>query len=215
MHEVFLDASLMNLGLFANFDLVEDPDADAFMGVGAFNLVRRSTLEEAGGFEELRMEIADDIGVAMLVHEQGGRGRVCAAFERVSVEWYSSLGEMIRGLEKNIFPAVGRFSYARTAALIVAGALVWTGPYVGLALEPLWVRSMCASAIGASLLFAPFVARLYEIRTLPLMLVPLGQLMNLWALARSAYLCWRRGGIEWRGTLYPLDRLREMQRVEL
>jgi cellulose synthase/poly-beta-1,6-N-acetylglucosamine synthase-like glycosyltransferase len=40
---------------------VADPDSRDFLGVGAFNLVRRSAYEALGGFEALRMEVLEDL----------------------------------------------------------------------------------------------------------------------------------------------------------
>ena len=37
----------------------------------------------------------------------------------------------------------------------------------------------------------------------------------LYALARSTVATIRRGGVEWRGTFYPVDRLRAGRRVDL
>ena len=42
---------------------------------------------------------------------------------------------------------------------------------------------------------------------LPLLL-PIGVLLVVWTYLRAAALTYWRGGIEWRGTFYPLDRLR-------
>ena len=42
---------------------IEDPRSRAALGIGAFNLVRRTAFERTGGFEWLRLEVVDDLGV--------------------------------------------------------------------------------------------------------------------------------------------------------
>mgnify|MGYP001552733647 CR=1 FL=1 len=44
---------------------------------------------------------------------------------------------------------------------------------------------------------------------------PIGMLLLLFTMLRSAFICWRNGGISWRGSLYPVDVLRREQRVRL
>ena len=48
-------------------------------GVGAFNMVRRSLFEETEGWPWLRLEIADDLGLAYLMHRHGAKARACCA----------------------------------------------------------------------------------------------------------------------------------------
>lgn len=49
---------------------------------------------------------------------------------------------------------------------------------------------------------------------LPLLFIPIGQLIVSLILLRSEICCWQRQGIVWRGTLYPLEQLRVGQRVK-
>jgi hypothetical protein len=46
-------------------------------------------------------------------------------------------------------------------------------------------------------------------RALPALLVPVGGLVMAWAVARAGWMGARRGGVVWRGTLYPSAMLRE------
>jgi glycosyltransferase involved in cell wall biosynthesis len=217
LYETFGILMLLSMRL----DKVADPDDDAFMGVGAFNLVRADTLDAGRGFEHIRMEIADDFGLALLVNQVNGRTAAAYAPKALDLEWYPSLGAMIRGLRKNAFAVMCRFSYLRAAAMIVVGLLFVLGPFVGIALGIVlpelagwaWLSSGAAlAALGAQSVFyhrtwgRPLVAQL---------LVPVGQLLTLWAIARSAGHYWRTGGVDWRGTHYDIDELRENQRVQI
>jgi len=55
---------------------VPDPESRAAFGVGAFNLVRSSSFARTGGFEYLRLEVADDVAIAAMMKQHGGRSEV-------------------------------------------------------------------------------------------------------------------------------------------
>ena len=66
------------LGFFQIFGLwgprawkIADPKARDAIGVGAFNLIRRTAYEQVGGFEALRMEIVEDLGLGRRVKRAG------------------------------------------------------------------------------------------------------------------------------------------------
>ena len=68
--------------------------SSAFLGIGAFNLVRRSAFEATEGFDWLRLEIADDMGLALMMKQSGATTAAATAFGSVGLHWYRSVGEM-------------------------------------------------------------------------------------------------------------------------
>lgn len=192
-----------------------DPDADAALGAGAFNLVRRAAFEQTPGFEWLRLEVADDLGLAQMMKQN--RGKVAALFagELVRVTWYPSLGALVRGLEKNAFAQLARFSLIR--GLLVAAALVAMALAPFAAFLPLgvpWLPFVGGAALLAGWINGAVIAIGARMSILPLLLsAPLGDLILALVLVRSSILGWRRGGLIWRGTVYPTASLREGMRV--
>ena len=192
------------------------PGGEAYVGIGAFNLVRRSALDRTPGFPWLRLEVLDDVGLGLMLQRAGARTGVLIGFRELWLSWYPSMGEMARGLEKNMFGAMCRYSYLRLALLAVLSSLVLFGPPAAM-LQPfaLWPRLLGAGAVVASAVSAWY----YRSRTAgnwwPLFLAPAGGLILLAIVIRSGWKCFRRGGIEWRGTFYPVDKLKEGQRVRL
>jgi glycosyltransferase involved in cell wall biosynthesis len=186
------------------------------LGVGAFNLVRRDALAHAGGFAPLKMEVVDDSGLACLIQRTGGRCDWIAAPTAISLTWYPTVGEMMRGLEKNLFGLMAAWSGWRAAAVTLAMATFSIGPWLTLLPGPLehgWIFGLAAylSLIGpVTLLKVRF-----GFPVLPSLLNPIGQLLILFFFLRSSVLCLLRRGIVWRGTHYPLAQLRAGQYVKL
>jgi len=96
----------------------QDPNSKGFLGVGAFNMVRREAFEVTGGFEHLRLEVADDMGTAMMMKRSGAKADVVAAFDNVALHWYRTVGEAWRGAEKAFATAGCRFAPMVIVALV-------------------------------------------------------------------------------------------------
>lgn len=190
--------------------------ADKAVGIGAFNLVKRSVLERTEGFEWLRMEVADDVGLALLLKRHGARSGFAIAKNDLSVRWYESVGGMFRGLEKNIFGSTTGYSYAK---MIVVILLSWGnafGPFVAIAFVRTYHLWLAGAAACLFLAAAAFVGKKrFGGAILPYLFAPLGQIIISLMLLRAGILCGLRGGIVWRGTLYPALQLRRGQRVRL
>jgi hypothetical protein len=192
---------------------IGNPRSRAFIGVGAFNLVRRSALEATEGFPWLRLEVADDVGLGMMLKHAGARCCFVNATGLIGLDWYRTVAEMAHGTEK-AFASVARCSIVQL--LVVCGlavAMEWA-PLVALlplghaGLMPLGL-TMIAAAVASNVVVARWMHR----RLLPALCTPLAVLFGVALLLRAGWLGLRRGGIQWRGTLYPSRMLREAIRV--
>jgi glycosyltransferase involved in cell wall biosynthesis len=196
-------------------DLVGKQGSDAYVGVGAFNLVRKSALDRSEGFEWIRMEVGDDVGLALLLKRAGARAAAWLATDDLKVVWYPTLGDMIVGLEKNSYGIMGHYRVSRIVAHAALGLAIFACPFVLLALEWPWGALGLAALAAASIANAALVSRKFAMRPLPIALAPLTVPLLIFIGLRSMWYCVRQGGITWRGTFYPVEELRAAQRVRL
>jgi glycosyltransferase involved in cell wall biosynthesis len=188
-----------------------DPKSRAHIGIGAFNLVRSETYRNAGGHEAVRRCPVDDVKLGERVKRSGGRQAAVIGVGLVSVEWYRTLGGLIQGLEKNSFAAVN-YRLSSVALLTLAILALSVGP-VALAFFTRGWPGWALNGASEILLLAMYCdqAKLQKIPAWTLVLFPLSLGIMLWILWRAALKTLFRGGIEWRGTFYPLGVLREEQ----
>jgi len=195
---------------------LNNPTAPEALGIGAFNLARRSRVADPAIWEWLRMEVADDMGLALAIKRRGGRGGVVGLVREVRVDWYTSLGAMFRGLEKNLYGAVGGYSPLRAFGGVALGLILYGGMAVWAIGGQPWLPGL-ALAVGLACFVVGDAWVRWRIGR-PMgraILAPLGLLMVVAAMAWSAGCCLRRGGVVWRGTFYPVSALRAGRRVAM
>ena len=184
---------------------VEDPRSRDAMGIGAFNLIRTSAYTSLGGFEAIPMSILEDVTLARRVKEAGLRQRVAFASGYVSIHWAPGAIGVVNTMTKNLF-AIFEFR----PALLLVSCVVLTGlciaPFVGLAFALTRIPS-AISAIAIALLYRTS-ARYSGIGALNFISFPIAAGLFLYSLLRSMVITLRQGGVEWRGTFYPLKELR-------
>jgi glycosyltransferase involved in cell wall biosynthesis len=187
-----------------------DPGAREAVGVGAFNLLKREAYLRAGTHEAIPLRPDDDMRLARLLKDAGYAQGVAYGTGCVSVEWHQTLGGAIKGLEKSIFPGVDyRLSAIVAAALFLFLTNVW--PFAGVFLAR---RRAIRLLFGADVLavlamyaYGPEVSG-YSLSPPYAALHPFGMGTFIYAAFRSAYVALAKGGIEWRGTFYPLRTLK-------
>lgn len=186
---------------------VSDPNSRAYMGVGAFQLLRRSAYGTIGTHRRLAMEVVDDMKLGKLVKQSGLHSGVAIAQEFVAVRWQEGAGNVIRGVTKNFFAALG-YNLA-IAIMAVTGMLVLNVvPFFAVFAAHGWIRAFSAIAVGAALLIHGSVAVVTKVSPLYALTHPLGALIFIYMVARSVAVTLWRGGVTWRGTFYPLDELK-------
>jgi hypothetical protein len=114
--------------------------------------------------------------------------------------------DAIRLTEKNYFAAID-FRTPVAVAATLAIALLFGTPLAGLA-SATWVGLACGLSPFLLSIPAARAARTFGWSPAVALLVPFVYPLPMYAMARSAILTLRRGGVRWRDTFYPLAMLR-------
>jgi len=188
--------------------LVRTPFRMSYLGMGAFNMVRRSAYDRCGGHAAIRLDVLDDVKLGKLIKSNGLRQDALDASGGLRVQWQESFFGVIRGLEKNGF-AIFDYSLVKRFGYSAVVCLFQLFPYAAVVIWPDlrgsgWLASVLflhlATALTAKLLGSSSVVSL----GLPVAIFAL--LYTMW---RSAYLTLSQQGVRWRDTFYPLSLLRE------
>jgi glycosyltransferase involved in cell wall biosynthesis len=186
---------------------VRDPKSKAYIGIGAFNLVSAEAYRVCGGHVPIRMRPDDDLKLGHLMKLNGFRSDVVNGQEAVTVEWYSTLGEMIRGLEKNsAAPLEYDVLKILASCLMLFLANIW--PFIAVLITRGWPQLLFAITIV--LLYFGNVQTAINVRQ-PLwraLLFPVAISIFAYIQVRGLVLLLLRGGIQWRDTFYPLADLK-------
>lgn len=186
---------------------MRDPGSRRHIGIGAFNLVRARTYHELGGHRAIAMRPDDDVKLAKLFKDHGCRQDVLLGRGMISVEWYTSVRDMVRGLTKITFSGVN-YSASRVVLGTVPAVVFHIWPFIG----P-WVTTGAAQLIHsatAALIVCVFgvVLAAQGVRPYHAVLFPVAVLVLLYIQWKSMVVALHSGGITWRGTHYPLELLK-------
>jgi len=187
---------------------VADPDAPDHMGVGAFNLVRRSVYDAVGTYDALRMEVLDDMKLGKVVKNAGFAQRNVFGEDLISLRWAKGAFGIVNNLTKNFF-AVLSFQWPRTVAAIIGLGFLNLGPFVGVLLAHGWARAPYGFALISLFLLYCGMARRSAVPFYYFFLHPVSTTLFMYTLVRSMIHALWNDGIVWRGTKYPLDELRK------
>jgi glycosyltransferase involved in cell wall biosynthesis len=186
---------------------VSNPHSRAYVGVGAFQLMKRSAYEACGTHRRLAMEVVDDMKLAKLVRQAGLRSCVAVAQEAVVVRWHAGVGNLVRGVTKNFFAALG-YNLPLVVVAISGMLLMNVAPFFGVIFGHGWVRILAGVAVAIALGFHVGVDWAMRVSPFYALTHPLGATIFSYMLLRSTVVTLWHGGVTWRGTFYPLEELR-------
>lgn len=188
--------------------LANNPRSRIGMGIGAFNLISKQAYEAFGTHEVIKMRPDDDLMLGMKMKQKGFRQKIVTAITLLEVEWYSSLKEAFKGLEKNTFAGL----HYRISMVLFAIA----GTFISQVLPFFMIFSPDRLISGLSLANVTMLAIVYTIiakrmtsfSPLLFLVFPITALLFIYSVLRASILTFVRGGIVWRGTKYKLSDLR-------
>lgn len=185
-----------------------EPRTRAYIGSGTFNLVRREDYAGCGGHDRLRLEVADDMKLGLLLRRSGTRQGAFDSCGAVRVRWQDGFVASMQGLVKNAFSGMEwRWDVAIGSAAGIACISVL--PAILLLLAPPELRPWLAPPVALAMLIHGAAARRFtggsglEGIAHPVMAALLIGVI-LWSAIRASW----RDGIDWRGTRYRLAELR-------
>ncbi len=187
---------------------VRDKNSRAFIGVGAFNMIRSMAYWELGGHAAFKMYPIDDIMLGKRVKQQGLIQDCLQGGDFVQVRWYESIHEMVHGLMKNIFAFYSyRIDYV-TAALF---------GFIMVTIIPVWGLFISS---GTALIFfsgtvlcrfAVFIcnARGMKVSSASFLWSLVTPYFTVYIVIKAVWTTLRNQGIDWRGTHYSLEELKK------
>lgn len=198
---------ILFFSLFARPWKAKDPGSRCHIGIGAFNLVRAEAYRQVGGHKTIRLRPDDDLKLGKIIKQAGFRQDVVYAPEFLGVEWYASLRELIRGLEKNAFSGadyrVGMVLFGVAFHMLCS---VW--PYLAIFVTHGATRVIYAMVVGLITLLFVDSARFHGAKPWHAIGFPLTAALFAFILLRTMILNIVQGGIYWRGTFYSLKELK-------
>jgi hypothetical protein len=184
-----------------------NPKLPNYVGIGAFQLIRRGAYEKMGEHRRLAMEVVDDVKVGKLVKEAGCSSGIAKAGTLVSVYWHAGVRNIIRGTTKNFFATTG-FSVPMVCIQMLGLLSLSVLPWAALPFVHGWARVFAGIAVVLAICAEGGVAIENGVSPLYALTHPIGALIFGWMLARSTIVTLWQGGIFWRGTFYPLKDLK-------
>lgn len=199
--------SFLYFAYLPNRWITERPDPRFSATNGQLIYVERDAYRRIGGHQAVRSQLVEDIWLGRMAKRAGIRTALATAVETAGCRMYRSLGEIIRGFSKNLFPGLGRslpgvtlfvlmmlLLYLAPLLFVVAGALggnftlalFWL-PLVqlGLGMGMRWMMSSRFRFGAAQPLYHPLAA---------LMLAAIAINSVRWA--------YSSGGTRWKGRRY-------------
>jgi hypothetical protein len=149
----------------------------------------------------------DDLKLGKLVKKHGLTQDVLVGADLVYVPWYSSLREVLSGLEKNAFAGV---DYS-IPTIVISSALILllhAFPFVAVFITRGWTQVLFAAVVVSLLTISVYVADGARLRKSAALGFPIAVVLFAFIQWRTMLLNLLQGGIRWRDTFYPLAELK-------
>jgi glycosyltransferase involved in cell wall biosynthesis len=204
---IFVAAFGIFFSIYARPWKARDPQSPRHIGIGAFNMVRAEVYRAVGAHKAIAMRPDDDLKLGKLIKQNGysqeflfGKGTLC-------VEWYASFGELIQGLEKNSFSALG-YSFLTVIGATMAMVLLNIWPFLGMFVMQGIAQILYVFVVFLILLLCWISGQFHDSKRWYGLGFPFAALLMVYIVWRSMVVIYRNDGINWRGTHYSLAELK-------
>ncbi len=204
---MFVGGFTLLFSIYARPWKAPDASSPCFIGIGAFNMVTAAAYRAIGGHSRIAMRPDDDIKLGKIIKDAGYSQEMLFGRGSVAVEWYASLGEVIRGLEKNSLAGV-EYSVVAIVSAALSQLLLLVWPFIALLFTSGW--TLMLYAVTCALLVAAYASQTKQVGVPRWYAIgaPFSAALFAWIVLRATWITLRNDGISWRGTHYPLAALK-------
>ena len=177
------------------------------IGIGAFQLIRSEFYVSIGGHMPIAMRPDDDMQLGKLIKLHKGRQHLVWGKNEISVVWYNSIKELISGLMKNAFAGVN-YSLFLVFASTLALFTFCVFPFIAVFITSGYAFWMSLASLMMIAVIFWDSAKYLGLNRWYALGFPLATILLIYIMWKAALRTIGRGGIEWRGTFYPLKDLK-------
>jgi len=188
---------------------VSKPRSKASIGIGAFNLVKRTAYEKAGTHTVISLRPDDDLKLGERIKHAGLRQNVVYGEKEISLQWYTSLQEFVNGLMKNTF-SVSNYNLLLAFASAIGILLAVVLPIPVLLFQGQNGISLASVIIVFQVLLMLYKRGIHG-KWWHVLMIPFAGLVLMYIIIKSAILTLQQGGIYWRNSFYSLEELKKQR----
>ncbi len=167
----------------------------------------RRAYRAIGGHRAIAMRPDDDMKLGKLIKMHGFHQDLVLGDGLITVEWYSSVGELIRGLEKNTFAGV-EYNLGIVVASSIAQLVVFIWPLVALTLTHGAIWWLNLVIVGSLAILYMDNAHCHGAKRWHCVGFPVTAILFQYIIWRATLKTLVNDGIDWRGTHYSLPELK-------
>jgi glycosyltransferase involved in cell wall biosynthesis len=205
--ELFVGAFGIFFSLYARPWRAKDPKSKRYIGIGAFNLVRRDVYQAVGGHQAIAMRPDDDIKLGKLIKKHAYRQEFLFGTQMMHVEWYASLGELIDGLMKNAFAGV-EYNVSAIIGVSLAQFLLNVWPVFGILFTHGATRVINVFVVLVIIAVCADTAKFHDVIRWFGIGFPIATLLFIYIMWRAMLTAIFNQSVHWRGTRYSLTEMK-------
>ena len=183
------------------------PSTPEYVGLGAFNFLKRSTYMDIGTHKAISLRPDDDAKLGKLVKKNGFKQEMAFGKELIQIEWYQNLRQVIKGFEKNT-GAISEYRPFLTILSYPFGFIMNIFPFVGLFSGNLFTRLSCLWVVLVIFAMYGVFSKYSANPTWHAFLHPVEGLISIYASCIALFKTLKTGSVTWRGTEYPVETLK-------
>jgi glycosyltransferase involved in cell wall biosynthesis len=205
---MFTGAFIVFFSIFAKPWKAKSINPKYFVGIGAFNFVRRTAYFKAGSHEKIRMRPDDDLKLGKIMKLAGFRQELLYGRNMIKVNWYRSIKQLVKGMEKNAFSGL---DYNLPVAIGSGFSLFlfFIFPYLAVFFTSGLTQLFFIGIILILLLIYADSAYHQNLNILYAFGFPAATILFIFIVWRTAFVTLKNKGIYWRDTFYTLKDLKE------